>query len=77
MSSLKKAYLWIKRESMSTTEAKSEILELLDQLPERHFPVILEYLKQIKQFIEMDEEAATHLEEIIKEDDNLLKRLAE
>lgn len=62
---------------MSTTEAKSEIFELLDQLPERHFPVILEYLKQIKQLIEMDEEAATHLEEIIKEDDNLLKRLAE
>jgi hypothetical protein len=61
---------------MSTAEAKSEILDLLDQLPERHFPVILEYLKQIKQLIEMDEEAATHLEEIMREDDNLLKRLA-
>lgn len=62
---------------MSTAEAKTEILELLAQLPERHFPVILEYLKQIKQLIEFDEEAATHLEEIMKEDDNLLKRLAE
>jgi hypothetical protein len=61
---------------MSTAEAKSEILDLLDQLPERHFPVILEYLKQIKQLIEMDEEVATHLEEIMREDDNLLKRLA-
>jgi len=62
---------------MSTAEAKTEILALLDQLPERHFPVILEYLKQIKQLIELDEEAGTHLEDIMKEDNNLLKRLAE
>ncbi|MCB9082313.1 MAG: hypothetical protein H6555_11445 [Lewinellaceae bacterium] len=62
---------------MSTAEAKSEILELLDQLGERHFPAILEYLKHIKQLTEMDEEAAAHLEKIMEEDDNLLRRLAE
>lgn len=67
----------MKRKSMSTAEAKSEILELLDQVSDRHFPAILEYLKQFKQLMEIDEEAVTHLERIMKEDDNLLKRLTE
>jgi hypothetical protein len=37
----------------------------------------LDYVKHLKHIIEIDEAAASHLEEIMEEDDNLLKRLAE
>lgn len=58
-------------------EAKTEIIELLDQIPDEHIPRLLEYVKYLMQLIEIDEEAASHLEEIMQEDDTLLKRLAE
>ncbi len=61
---------------MSTEEARTEIIELLDQIPDEHIPRLLEYVKYLKHIIE-DEAAATHLEDILEEDDNLLKRLAE
>jgi len=62
---------------MSTEEAKTEIIELLDETPDEHIPPPLAYIKYLKHMIEIDEAAASHLEDIMKEDDNLLKRLAE
>jgi ERCC4-type nuclease len=66
-----------KRQAMSTEEAKTEIIELLDQIPDEHIPRLLEYVKYLKHIIEIDEAAASHLEDIMEEDDDLLKRLAE
>ncbi len=62
---------------MSTEEAKTEIIDLLDELPDEHIPQLLAYVKYLKHIIEVDEAAASHLEDIMREDDNLLKRLAE
>jgi hypothetical protein len=62
---------------MNTEEARTEIIELLDQIPDEHILRLLEYVKYLKHIIEIDEGAANHLEDIMEEDDNLLKRLAE
>lgn len=61
---------------MSNSEAKTEIIELLDQIPDQYFPTVLEYIKDLMLLREQDEEATDHLTEIMEEDDNLLKRLA-
>jgi hypothetical protein len=61
---------------MSNSEAKTEIIELLDQIPDQYFPTVLEYIKDLMVLREQDEEATDHLTEIMEEDDNLLKRLA-
>jgi hypothetical protein len=61
---------------MSNSEAKTEIIELLDQIPDQYFPTVLEYIKDLMLLREQDEEAIDHLSEIMEEDDNLLKRLA-
>jgi hypothetical protein len=62
---------------MVREKLKSEILGLLDQIPDQHISMILTYMKDLLQLIALDEEAARHLGDIMKEDDNLLKRLAE
>ena len=62
---------------MVREKVKSEILDLLDQIPDQHISMILTYMQDLLQLIAIDKEAARHLGEIMKEDDNLLKRLAE
>ena len=62
---------------MSTEEAKMEIINLLDQMPDQSVITVLEYVRDLIQLVEIDEEATRYLGEILKEDDNLLKRLAE
>jgi hypothetical protein len=62
---------------MVREKVKSEILDLLDQIPDQHISMILTYMQDLLQLIAIDKEAARHLSEIMKEDDNLLKRLAE
>ena len=62
---------------MVREEMKSEILGLLDQIPDSHISIVLTYMKDLLQLIAIDEEAVRHLGDIMKEDDNLLKRLAE
>jgi hypothetical protein len=62
---------------MVREKVKSEILGLLDQIPDQHISMILMYMQDLLQLIAIDEEAVRHLSEIMKEDDNLLKKLAE
>ena len=62
---------------MSNSEAKAEIIQLLDQMPDQYFTTVLEYIKDLMLLREQDEEVADHLTEIMEEDDNLLKRLAQ
>jgi len=62
---------------MVREKVKSEILGLLDQIPDQHISMILTYMQDLLQLIAIDEDAVRHLSEIMKEDDNLLKKLAE
>lgn len=62
---------------MVREKVKSEILGLLDQIPDQHISMILTYMQDLLQLIAIDEEAVRHLSKIMKEDDNLLKKLAE
>ena len=60
---------------MSVIEIKSEIEKELDKVPEKVLLEVLSYLKQAESNPELD--FKKHLEIILKEDDNLLKRLAQ
>ena len=62
---------------MSTSEAKTEIIQLLDQMSDQYIPTVLEYIKDLIALQKQDEEVSNHLTEIMEEDDNLLRRLAE
>ncbi len=62
---------------MNTKKAKIEIINLLDQMSEQNIITVLEYARDLIRLAEIDEEAARYLTEIMKEDNNLLKRLAE
>lgn len=62
---------------MSCQEAKSKIITLLDNLPEKYAYQLLEHLKDIQAVAELDQETSIHLEKILDEDDSLLHRLAQ
>jgi len=61
---------------MSIQEAKIEIIGLLDEMSEVSVINVLEYLREMKTLIELDEETATNLSLIMREDNQLLKQLA-
>ncbi len=61
---------------MSIQEAKIEIIGLLDEMSEVSVISVLEYLREMKILIDLDEETATNLSIIIKEDNQVLKQLA-
>jgi hypothetical protein len=62
---------------MSTQELKAQIQQLLDDVPEAALQDILDYLKAVKNHDSKDYDLAHNLKTILKEDQNLLKRLAE
>lgn len=62
---------------MSTQEAKKEIIRLLDRLSEESIMTVLTYMRDLVELSQIDSEVAQHVHDILKEDDNLLKRLAE
>ena len=61
---------------MSIQEAKVEIIGLLDEMPEVSVITVLEYLREMKILVGLDEETAINLSLIMKEDNQLLKQLA-
>ncbi len=61
---------------MSIDEIKYEIDVILKSLPEDELRSVLEYLKQVKSLNINDLNLSGNLSKIIKEDSNLLKRLA-
>ena len=61
---------------MSIQETKIEIIGLLNEMSEVSVINVLEYLREMKTLIELDEETATNLSLIMKEDNQVLKQLA-
>lgn len=62
---------------MSTKELKTQIHQMLDEVPEAALQEILAYLKAVKEQNAQGLDLANNFKTILKEDDNLLRRLAE
>ncbi len=61
---------------MTTADLKFEIKKAIDEVPESVLVDILDYLKQVKAIPKEKIELSRHLGLIIREDRELLKRLA-
>lgn len=62
---------------MTTKEIKNEIQEALNNVPEAILKEVLDYLKSFKGKSNEDIQRTRNLSQILKEDSNLLRRLAE
>jgi hypothetical protein len=61
---------------MTTADLKQEIKKAIDDAPESVLSDILDYLKQIKVTPEKKVDLTRHLSQILREDKELLQRLA-
>jgi len=61
---------------MTTIQIKSEIRKLLDTMPDKVLQELLDYLKEVQQQTKGQEDLKTHLHRIMKEDRELLEKLA-
>ena len=61
---------------MTTKEIKSEIQKALDNVPENVLQVILEYLKELEGKTADQVELVKNLRDILREDKELLEKLA-
>jgi hypothetical protein len=62
---------------MTTLELRSEIHKAIDKAPENVLPEILDYISSIQQSSADKEKLNQFLEKVFKEDDSLLRRLAQ
>ena len=62
---------------MNTNQVKEEIHQLIDQLPEENWQEILKYLQAFQQLNTNQKKRLGLFQQIIQEDANLLKRLAQ
>ena len=62
---------------MSSQEIKQEISKVIEEVPESVLAEILGYLKQIQSLPKDKIEMSEHLKKILREDKDLLQRLAE
>lgn len=62
---------------MTRKELNSEIQNILSQLPDENLQVVLSYLKNVQVIDHSELTLSKNLEKILKEDSNLLKRLAQ
>ena len=62
---------------MSTQELKKEIQKVIDEVPETVLNDILEYLKQVQTLSKDKVDRIENLKKILREDKELLQRLAE
>jgi len=62
---------------MSTAEIKTEIYQVIDNVPEEVLGDVLNYLKQIQSQSADQAKLATNLRKIISEDKELLEKLAQ
>lgn len=61
---------------MTAADLKQEIKKAIDEVPESVLEDILDYLKQIKVTPEKKVDLTKHLGQILREDKELLQRLA-
>lgn len=66
-----------KNTDMSNKNVKAEISRLIDEIPEESLGEVLAYLKEVKKLNLKDLRTSNNLNKILKEDRNLLKRLAQ
>lgn len=62
---------------MTTLELRTEIHKAIDKVPENVLPEILDYIHSIQQPSTDKEELNQFIEKVFKEDDGLLRRLAQ
>lgn len=62
---------------MTKPEVKSEINKLLDQMPDDFLQELLQYLKDSQRTDRKHNQIKSNLERVMKEDIELLKKLAE
>jgi hypothetical protein len=62
---------------MTNLELRSEIHKAIDNVPENVLPEILGYIKSIQQSPIDKEQLNQFIEKVFKEDDGLLRRLAQ
>lgn len=62
---------------MTAQEVKSQIKKLLEEIPEDALPQVLEYLQQVKSMSAEEVRLGQNLNQILKEDKDVLKRLAQ
>jgi hypothetical protein len=58
-------------------DIRLKIVEMVSQLPDNQLDVLLDYLEAMMKLTEVDSTVSEHLGNIMLEDDNLLKRLAQ
>ena len=62
---------------MTTKEIKSEIQKAIENVPDSILKEILSYLKQAQKTSLKDIKISTHLRQILREDKDLLEKLAQ
>lgn len=62
---------------MTVKDLKIEIQKALDQVPEDHLEDVLHYLQDVQRKAAPEGVNAQHLQKILKEDRELLKKLAQ
>ena len=62
---------------MTTKEIKSEIQKVIENVPDSILKEILSYLKQAQKTSLKDIKISTHLRQILREDKDLLEKLAQ
>jgi len=62
---------------MTTAEIKTEIQKALNEIPEYALHDVLSFLQEVKDHTPDKEAIFRHLDQIIKEDRDLLKKLAQ
>ncbi len=62
---------------MTTKEVKIKIIEAVNNIPEAALEEVLMYLNEIKDYSADEIKKLTIVSKILKEDDELLKKLAE
>ncbi len=62
---------------MTVQQKRLKIVEIIEQFPEETLEIILDYLTEIQKETTLNYKTKTNLIQILKEDQNLLKRLAQ
>jgi len=62
---------------MTTSEIKSEIQKVLDEVPETVLENVLTFLKELQKQPKENIQLVSHLKQILEEDNDLLHKLAQ
>jgi cell shape-determining protein MreC len=62
---------------MTTQDLRNEISRVIQKVPDDFLNEVLSYLKEFEKITKKDFESVKHLKQILKEDQELLERLAQ